>query len=146
MIVAEVVTGIMRNEFPFTYLGFPIFYMRKKKDYYQTMMSRMSGKLQAWKGKLTSYAGRAILIKHVLQSIPIHCLSVMNPPLNVINSIQRMFAQFFWSTHIGGKSRHWVKWSKQCLPEEEGGLGFRNLKDVSMALFCKLWWNFRTKD
>lgn len=31
------------------------------------------------------------------------------------------------------------------MPEEEGGLGFRLLQDMNMALFCKLWWNFRPK-
>jgi len=29
--------------------------------------------------------------------------------------------------------------------KNEVGLGFRLLHDMSMALFCKLWWNFRTK-
>lgn len=67
----------------------------------------------------------------------------MNPPMNVINTIQKIFAQFFWSSCIGGKERHWVRWQSVCFPKEEGGLGFRMLKDVYMALFCKLWWNFR---
>ncbi|WMV24703.1 hypothetical protein MTR67_018088 [Solanum verrucosum] len=145
VVVAEVATGILRKEFPFTYLGCPIFYRRKQKAYYQQMINRISTKLQAWKGKLLSYAGRAILIKHVLQSIPVHCLSVMNPPSNVISTIQKMMTQFFWSSCMGGKGRHWTSWSKLCLPEAEGGLGFRMLHDVSMALFCKLWWNFRTQ-
>lgn len=39
-----------------------------------------------------------------------------------------------------------MKWSSLCLPEEEGGLGFGLLQDVLMALFCKLRWNFRTKN
>lgn len=32
-IIAEIATGIMRRDFNFIYLGCPIFYMRKKKDY-----------------------------------------------------------------------------------------------------------------
>lgn len=31
------------------------------------------------------------------------------------------------------------------MPKEEGGIGFRSMHDVSKALFCKLWWNIRTK-
>lgn len=34
-VMAEVATSILRKEFPFTYLGCPIFYMRKKKYFYQ---------------------------------------------------------------------------------------------------------------
>lgn len=69
----------------------------------------------------------------------------MNHPLNVMNTNHKMFAQFFISSHIVGKSRHWVKWNSLCLLKEVGGLGFRRVKDLSIALFCKLWWNFSTK-
>lgn len=70
-------------------------YVKNKKDYYQHIMSMISSKLQSWKGKLLSYGGIDTLIKHTLQSIPIHGLSGMNPPLNVLNIIQRMLTQFF---------------------------------------------------
>lgn len=145
IIMAEVALGILRKDFPFTYLRCPIFHMKKNKLFYQTLMNKVSSKLQGWKGKILSYGATAIHIKHVLQSIPIHYLSVMNPPLNVMTAIQKMVDQFFRSSHIGGKNRHWVRWNFLCLPEDEGGLSFRRIQDVSMALFCKLWWNFRTK-
>lgn len=96
-VVEEVPTWILRKEFPFTYLGCPIFYRRKQKAYDQKMIQRVGSKIQAWKGKILSYGGRAILIKHVLQSTPIHCLSVMNSPMNVLHQVQRMIAQFFWT-------------------------------------------------
>ncbi|XP_019241169.1 PREDICTED: uncharacterized protein LOC109221160 [Nicotiana attenuata] len=69
----EGITGIGRQEFPFIYLGCPIFYTRRK-----------------W-----------IFMK--------------------------------------------ASWDTLCLPKDEGGVGFRSLHDMSKALFCKLWWNFRTK-
>nr|XP_016494773.1 PREDICTED: uncharacterized protein LOC107813966 [Nicotiana tabacum] len=31
------------------------------------------------------------------------------------------------------------------MPQEEGGIDFRSLHDVAKALFCKLWWKYRTK-
>ncbi|XP_019225233.1 PREDICTED: uncharacterized protein LOC109206828 [Nicotiana attenuata] len=49
------------------------------------------------------------------------------------------------SGSVGGNSRHWASWNNLCLPYEEGGIRFRSLHDVAKALFCKLWWNFRTK-
>lgn len=143
--MAEVATCILNKEFPFTYLGCPIFYKRKQISYYQHMIQRIRSKIQAWKGKLLSFSGREILIKHVMQSTPIHCLSVLNPPTDVLNQIHKMMAQFFWSSCIGGRRRHWTKCSNLCLPEKEGGLGYRLMQDLSMALFCKLLWNFRTR-
>lgn len=76
-----------------------------------------------------------MLIKHVLQSILIHCLSVMNPSIGVMNQIQKMIAQFFWSNCIGHRGRHLTKWKNLCLPESEGGLGFRLMHDATTTLF-----------
>nr|XP_016458897.1 PREDICTED: uncharacterized protein LOC107782527 [Nicotiana tabacum] len=102
-------------------------------------------KLQSWKGKLLFVRGKVVLITNVLQSIPIHMLSVVNPPNYVINKLHSIFAKFFWSSNVGGSTRHWASWTNLCMPFDEGGIGFRSLHDVSKALFCKLWWNFRTK-
>ncbi|XP_060182976.1 uncharacterized protein LOC132612923 [Lycium barbarum] len=143
-ITVEIVTDINRKEFPFMYLGCPIYHCRRKKEFFNALILKIMNRLQGWKGKMLSFGGRAILIKHVLR-MSIHMLLAVNPPIRIIRRIHKMFAQFFWSNTIGGKSRHWVAWNKLCVPTPEGGLGFRSLHDVSLALFCKLWWNFRTK-
>lgn len=31
-----------------------------------------------------------------------------------------------------------------CFPMEEGGVGFRDLFDITKSVFAKLWWTFRT--
>lgn len=87
VVMAKVDIAILRKEFSFTYLIIPIFHMKKNKLFYQSIMNKISTKLQGWKGKILSYGGRAVLTKHVLQRIPIHYLSVMNPLLNVMNTI-----------------------------------------------------------
>ncbi|XP_059310157.1 uncharacterized protein LOC132061337 [Lycium ferocissimum] len=144
-ITVEIVTGIVRKDFPLIYLGCPIYHSRRRKDFFTHILMKIMNRLQSWKGKLLSFGGRTILMKHVLQSLPIHLLSAVNPHIGVIRQMHKMFAQFFWSNTIGGKSRHWASWNHLCLPIMEGGMGFRSLHDVSSALFCKLWWNFRTK-
>ncbi|XP_075077112.1 uncharacterized protein LOC142163864 [Nicotiana tabacum] len=89
------ITGISRQDFPFIYLGCPIFYTRRKMDHYQGLITKVMDKLQSWKGKLLAIGGRAILISHVLQSMPIHLLSAVNPPPYIINKLHKMFAQYF---------------------------------------------------
>ncbi|XP_060216572.1 uncharacterized protein LOC132644044 [Lycium barbarum] len=73
-------TGFTKGEFPFTYLGCPIFHARKQKLFYKEVMKKVRDKLHAWKGKLLSFGGKAVLISSVLQSIPIYLLSAMVPP------------------------------------------------------------------
>ncbi|XP_070015948.1 uncharacterized protein [Nicotiana sylvestris] len=135
----ESITGIHRNDFPIIYLGCPIFYARRNLEYYQPLITKVMDKLQSWQGKLLSVGGSAVLISHVLQSMPMHLLSVVNPPNYVINRLHKLFAQFFWSSSVGGTSRHWASWNTLCMPVEEGGIGFRSLHDVAKALFSKLW-------
>ncbi|XP_059291470.1 uncharacterized protein LOC132044949 [Lycium ferocissimum] len=57
------ITGFTRGEFPFKYLGCPIFHSRKKKAYYNDLIKKVKDKLQNWKGKLMSFRGKAVLIK-----------------------------------------------------------------------------------
>ncbi|XP_019241407.1 PREDICTED: uncharacterized protein LOC109221379, partial [Nicotiana attenuata] len=138
------ITGFAKGKFPFTYLGCPVFYTRRRKEYYEDLIKKVKAKLHSWKEKLLSFGGKATLITSVLQSMPVHMLSVLHPPKNVLEHLLKIFARFFWSTKEEGRSRHWASWQNLCLPKEEGGLGFRSLHDVSRALFAKLWWRFRT--
>jgi len=127
------------------YLGCPIGHAKKKKIQFSELMKKVHNKLQAWKGKLLSFGGRAVLIQNVLNSIPIYFMSVIIPPRCILLDLHRVFAKFFWKFRDVGNNKHWVSWSELCKPKEEGGLGFRSIFDVSKALFAKLWWVFRTK-
>lgn len=100
------ITGITRQYFPFIYLGCPVFYTRRKIEYYEGFITKTMNKMQSWKGKLLSIGGRATLISHVLQTMPIHLLLAVNPPASVINKLHKMFAQLFWSNTVGSRSRH----------------------------------------
>ncbi|XP_060210793.1 uncharacterized protein LOC132637772 [Lycium barbarum] len=138
------VTGFVRGQFPFTYLGVPITHARKRKVDYTELLKKVKDKLQTWKGKLLSYGRKAVLITSVLQSIPIHVLSAIRPPKCVIKELYRIFARFFWNYKEEGRCRHWSYWFNMCLPKHEGGLGFRSIYGMSKALCAKLCWKFRT--
>ncbi|XP_070007310.1 uncharacterized protein [Nicotiana sylvestris] len=97
----ERITGIHWNDFPIIYLGCPIFYARRKPEYYQSLITKVVDKLQSW--------------------------------------LHKLFAQFFWSSTVGGTSRHWASWNTLCMPVEEEGIGFRSLHDVAKALFNGEW-------
>ncbi|XP_059291115.1 uncharacterized protein LOC132044631, partial [Lycium ferocissimum] len=142
----ESITGFTREAFPFVYLGCPITHARKRKADYTELLKKVRDKLHAWKGKLLSLVGKAVLISSVLQSIPIHMLSALKPPICVIKELHKIFTNFFWSNKQDGRCRYWATWLKMCYPKQEGGLGFRSIFDVSKALVTKLWWRFKTSN
>ncbi|XP_019225903.1 PREDICTED: uncharacterized protein LOC109207439 [Nicotiana attenuata] len=132
----HLITEFKRHPFPFTYLGCPIFYNRRQDVFYKDIIHKV--RIYSWKGRLLSIGGREILIAHVLESMPIHLLSAVNPPQYVIAKLHRIFARFFKSNSGNGKAKHWASWDTLCFPKDEGGAGFRSLHDVSEALFSKI--------
>ncbi|XP_060216516.1 uncharacterized protein LOC132643998 [Lycium barbarum] len=135
---------INRGKSSFYMHSCPITHARKRKADYSDLIKKVKDKLAAWKGRLLSFGGKAVLISSVLLSMPIHLLSAIRPPKGVIYDLHRVFARFYWNNSEEGRKRHWSSWMNLCLPKEEGGVGFRSLFDVSKALCDKLWWKFRT--
>lgn len=134
--LVEECTGFTRGQFPLTYLGFPITHARKRKSYYDELIKRVKSKLQVWKGNTLSYGGKEVLISSVC--VPIHVLSAIVPPTCVFKELHRIFAKFFWSNKVNGRSKHWEAWDKVCLPKQEGGLGFKSLFAVSQAMYVEI--------
>ena len=59
-----------------TYLGLPTLIGRRKYETFAFLKERVWRKLQGWKGKLLSKAGKEVFIKAVTQSIPTYTMGV----------------------------------------------------------------------
>lgn len=110
-----------------------------KEIYFDRLYQIVSNKLEGWKAKFLSFAGKIILIKSVLASIPIHTLSCMSVPKVVIQRLEDMMKDFLW-IHHGSRRQHWVAWEKVCTPLSDGGQGIRSLEDTIVGLQGKLAW------
>jgi len=84
-------TSFKQKEGPITYLGCPLYMGRPRIIYFCDLISQVLSRITGWKAKILSYGGRATLVKHVLQSIPIHLISAISPPSTVI---KRKFKAF----------------------------------------------------
>ncbi|KAK6785843.1 hypothetical protein RDI58_014368 [Solanum bulbocastanum] len=95
---------------------------------------------------MLSYGGKYILIKHVLQTLPVYILTVLTPPKGIIKLMERHFSRFFWGSTTDKDKYHWSSWKNMCFLRNEGGLGMRNMKDICDILNIKKWWRFRCQD
>lgn len=86
--------GCQVKEFPFTYLGAPLYRGRCKEVYFERIFQIVTSKLEGWKAKILSFAGKITLIKSVLASIPIHTLSCSSVPKSVIRRLEGMMKGF----------------------------------------------------
>lgn len=88
-------TSIAQGTFPFTYLGYPVFFGRRKMIYFEDLLKKVAKRVMGWQNKLLTFGGRYILIMHVLQSMLIYFLSAMNPPKGIIEQLHKIFSKFF---------------------------------------------------
>ena len=123
------------------YLGLPSMIERSKHETFKFIKDRIWSKINSWSSRCLSQAGREILIKSVLQSIPSYVMSVFLLPRSLIDEIEKMLNSFWWG-HNSANSRglHWMSWERLSIPKSFGGMGFKSFKAFNMAMVGKQAW------
>ncbi|GJV54644.1 hypothetical protein Tco_1455649 [Tanacetum coccineum] len=103
-----------------------------------------SFRIQDWKNKSLSIAGRLQLIHSILGSMHIYWASVFILPTRVLLNIEQLMRQFLWCHGSSGKGKSKVAWEIVCLPKHEGGLGIRRLECFNSALMASHIWKLLT--
>ncbi|KAL6549238.1 hypothetical protein OROHE_009083 [Orobanche hederae] len=119
------------------YLGLPIFSVQKKRLQFDFLREKVGRRVESWKNKLFSSGGREVLVKSILQAIPIYAMSCFRIPTGVCLEIERLCQNFWWGDSESKKTIHWSKWNELCIPKSQGGLGFRRLELLNRALLAK---------
>jgi hypothetical protein len=127
------------------YLGLPSMIGRKKKEVFAFIKDRIWKRINSWRGKALSRAGKEIMIKSVLQAIPSYVMSVYVIPDSIIKDIERMLNSFWWGGGAHNKGIRWLAWDRMTLPKAKGGLGFRDLHTFNLSMIAKQGWNIMTK-
>jgi hypothetical protein len=118
---------------------------RSKKSTFTFVKERIWKRINSLRGRALSKAGKEVMNKSVLQSIPSYVMSVYLIPETTIKEIERMINSFWWG---GGSNNGGIKWlarDRMTCPKDFGGLGFRNLHLFNMAMVAKQGWHFITK-
>ncbi|KAL9687780.1 hypothetical protein QQ045_032187 [Rhodiola kirilowii] len=83
-------------------------------------------RVKGWKEKLLLVAEKEVLIKSVVQAIPIYALSCFWMPKKVFDRWNSIISSFWWNNDNEGRYIAWFgKMTTQRL-KEEGGLGLKN--------------------
>ncbi|XP_059446650.1 uncharacterized protein LOC132178220 [Corylus avellana] len=114
------VAGIPINQRYDTYLGLPDLVGRLRTSAFKSITKRVWKRLQDWKIKFLSQAGKEILLKAVIQAIPTYCISVFMLLKALCTEINSMMAKFFWGHKEKDKRIHWMSWNKLCFSMAKG--------------------------
>ena len=119
------------------YLGLLSLVGRCKSNTFSEIKEKLGKKLASWKEKVLSKAGKEILIKALAQAIPTYTMSCFKIPDSLCDEITTMIRNFWWGQKQDEKKMAWLSWDKLCKSKEEGGMGFRQLKEFNLALLAK---------
>lgn len=86
------------------YLGLPTMVGRNKKASLTFIKNHVWGKLQGWKEKILSQAGKEVLLKAVVQAFPTFAMSCFKLPIGLCQDIEMLIRKFWWGKgEIGEK-------------------------------------------
>lgn len=118
------------------YLGLPAMVGLDKSESFEYLVERIVNKLKGWEEKIVSMGGKEILLKAIIQSIPVFAMAVFKIPKKVCKDIMDAMSAFWWGYTEEQRKMHWFAWWRMCLPKSKGGMGFRDLHLFNLAA-CK---------
>lgn len=125
----------------FTYLGASIGTSPKKIAFWDPMIHKVKSRLDGWEVDYISMAGRLVLLKVVIDSLPIFWFNLYLIPASVLRSLEQIRRSFIWGQSENGKPKiQLISWDKITLPKNEGGLGLTPLGVRNWSLLAKWWW------
>lgn len=96
------ILGCQEGQLPFKYLGDWIGVEKKASLKWNSMVDQVKVKLKGWKCNNLNMAGRMVLIRSSLDSIPIYWFSLHKIPKKIIKRIDGIRRNFFFGRNYRG--------------------------------------------
>lgn len=129
------------------YLGVTSIHGRVTCHHFTDLLDRINGRLEGWKTRILSMAGRVTLAKAVLNAIPSYAMQTSVLPTGIYLEMEKRTRQFIWGNY-GPDARsklNLVRWEMVTEPMHAGGLGLYRLRDLNIAYMAKLRYRLHTE-
>ncbi|XP_026409828.1 uncharacterized protein LOC113304923 [Papaver somniferum] len=105
------------------YLGILLFLNKKKRVSFNNLVVNMERRLSKWRGTTHSQAGRGVMVRNVLSTIPLHQMSSFELPEETIKKMDSVHLRFWWNK-ADKKVLCLTSFSSLCKTIDDGGLNF----------------------
>ncbi|XP_043809044.1 uncharacterized protein LOC122722412 [Manihot esculenta] len=124
------------------YIGLPSHVGNNKRKVFSFVKDRLWKRLNSWKHRALSQAGKEVLLKTVLQALPNYVMSLFLLPRTLCDELQRMMTRYWWSMGADqNRGIHWLGWHRMAKHKSDGGLGFKILHKFNLAILGKQGWH-----
>ncbi|XP_072087364.1 uncharacterized protein [Arachis hypogaea] len=138
--------GYKEASLPVRYIGISLGANPRLVKTWKPVIDKVEEKLSLWKAKTLNKVGKLVLIKSVLNSLPIYYLSLYKMTKAVAEKLISLQRQFLWSKEDGKIGMPLVRWEIVMAPRKAGGLGVGDAVVRNTALLFKWWWRFSKED
>lgn len=122
------------------YLRAQFVHRRHWKAMCTALIDKYKQRMDGWKTKCLSLAGRITLANSVLTSLPVFHMQTSILHASMTKEMDKLVRRCIWGSMEGQRNGHLVNWNIVCKAKEEGGLGVRRASEVNQALMAKLDW------
>lgn len=137
--------GVQEQQGRGKYLGLPGYVGRRKREILGFVKDRLRAGIMGWGNRFLSRGGREVLLKTVLQSVPNYAMNVFLLPKGLCRELETLMNSFWWGCERReGRGIRWSTWESLCKPKKFGGMGFRRVRDMNLAMLGKQGWKFLT--
>ena len=119
------------------YLGLPSLVGRSKRNNFMELKEKLARKLTGWKEKLLSRDDKEILIKAIALAVPTYTMSCFKIFYSICDERTSTVRNFWWGQKVDERRMSWMCGENLCVPKNQGGMGFKLLKEFNLALLAK---------
>ena len=124
------------------YLRAPLIVSALKHSSWRSLLDKLEASLSSWTFRPLNLPSRLILVKSVLQSMPLYLFSVLAAPKWVLKQIRSLQRNFLWGAFRQNRKWALVKWNIIRKPKLLGGLGLHDPQHSNTIMGAKVWWQW----
>nr|XP_025651867.1 uncharacterized protein LOC112747845 [Arachis hypogaea] len=138
--------GCKRDSLPVKYLEISLGGNPRLVKTWKPIIDKVEEKLSLWKAKVLNKAEKLVLIKLVLNSLPVYYLNLFKMSKAVAEKLISLQRRFLWSKEDGSNGMALVRWKVVQAPKKLVGLGVKDAMIRNTAMLFEWWWRFAKEE
>jgi hypothetical protein len=106
-------------------LGFYFKHYRYRKEDWGWLIRKVEARISSWVNRMLSRGGCLVLLKSIVESIPVYWNSIVTIPKGILDKIRRLSFRYLWAGHNSHGGFNLAMLSSIVVPKNLGGWGLK---------------------